>query len=201
MSRLVSSVLWAALWLPVTGIAQTASQTPSVSPSASGAQFRVAWVSLEEAVLSCDEGKKEFGEIKKFVDAKNSELDGFRKESDNLKNQLSVQGSKLTDEARADLEDQIEAKDTALQRFQQDTQKEIENRRQRIANYIGKRMQLVIEKTAKEKGLAAVFFYNQNRDAWTDPALNITEEVVKAYNQTYQPSAAKTPAAAPAKKP
>jgi Skp family chaperone for outer membrane proteins len=202
MSRLLLGVIFTAIWLPAAGIAQTASQTPAVQPAASGAQMKLAWVNLEQAVFSCEEGKKEFGDIQKFVDGKNAELEGYRKDSDALKNKLSVQGSKLTDEARAELEDDIEAKDTAMQRFQQDTQKDIENRKQRAANYIGKRMQSVIEKTAKEKGFSAVLFFNPNRDAWVDPALIITDDVVKAYNQTYPPpSAAKTPAAAPAKKP
>ena len=82
----------------------------------------------------------------------------MRKDLEKLRNQLSVQGSKLTDEARADLESQIEEKQTGLQRFQQDTQKEIESRRMRVTNYIGKRMQAAVEKIAKEKGFIAVSF-------------------------------------------
>jgi hypothetical protein len=56
----------------------------------------------------------------------------------------------------------------------------------------------VIEKLAKEKGLSAVVYINPSRDAYVDPSLVITEEVIKAYNTAYP---AKAPAAAPAKKP
>ncbi len=135
--------------------------------------------------------------MQKFVDKKNSELEALRKETETLRNQLQVQGSKLTDEARADLEEQIEAKDTQLQRFQQDTQKEIDGRRVRATNYIGRKMLPVIEKLSKEKGLSAVVYINPSRDAWIDPSLIITEEVVRGYNQAYPAGAAK-PAAAPA---
>jgi Skp family chaperone for outer membrane proteins len=192
MNRLIMRVLFAAFWMPVLGIAQTAATAPT----------KIAWISLDQTVFSCDEGKAQFAEVQKFVDAKNSELEALRKETESLKNQLNVQGSKLTDEARADLEEQIETKDTALQRFQQDTQKEIDNRRMRATNYIGKRLQSVLEKVAKEKGLSAILYFNSSRDAWLDPSLYITEEVVKAYNQTYPVSAPKAPATpAPAKKP
>jgi len=71
-----------------------------------------------------------------------------------------------------------------------------------VTNYIGKRMQLVIEKVAKEKGLNSVLIFNPSRDAYVDPALNITEEIIKAYNQAYPTGASKPPETqAPAKKP
>jgi Skp family chaperone for outer membrane proteins len=193
MSRSILHVFIAAFCIPVLGIAQTAAQAPAA---------KIAWMNLEQAIFSCDEGKKEFSEVQKFVDAKNTELENLRKETESLRNQLNVQGSKLTDEARADLESQVDAKDTNLQRFQQDTQKEIDNRRVRATNYIGKRLLPVIEKVAKEKGFNAVQYFSSSRDAWVDPSLNITEDVVKAYNQTYPVAGAKAPAAAaPASKP
>ncbi len=195
MSRLLLRILCTTFWVPVFGIAQTA--TPS---SAAIAPAKLAWVDLEQAVFTCDEGKKEFSEVQKFVEDKNAELESLRKEADNLRNQLNVQGSKLTDEARMDLEDQVETKNTLLQRFQQDTQKEIDNKRVRVTNYLGRRMQQVIESISKEKGISAVFFFNASRDAWIDPSLDITEEVVKTYNKTFPVSASKIPAsAAPAK--
>ncbi len=164
----------------------------------------MAYINLEQVIFTCDEGKARFSEVQKFVDEKNAELDTIRKDLEKLRNQLSVQGSKLTDDARADLESQIAEKQTTMQRFQEDTQKEIENRRMRVTNYLGKRMQAAIEKIAKEKGISAVLFFDPARDAYVDQALNLSEEVVKNYNQLYPISAAKAPVAAapaaPAKK-
>jgi Skp family chaperone for outer membrane proteins len=200
MSRIFIALLLGILLMPLWGIAQTASPA-SQQPAAAIGAAKIAWLSLEQVIYSCDEGKREFGEVQKFVEKKQAEMDGLRKESETLKNQLNVQGSKLTDEARADIEDRIDAKDTAIQRFQQDTQKEIESRRVKATNYVGRRMLPVLEKIAKEKGLSAIVYLNPSRDAWVDPALIITEEVIKAYNQAY-PATAEKPAAqaAPAKK-
>jgi outer membrane protein len=199
MSRSILCIFLAIFWMPVVLGAQAADPPAATQSSAAISPAKIAWMNLEQAILTCDEGANLFREIQDFVDEKNSELDALRKESENLMNQLQVQGSKLTDEARADLEDQVETKDTVLQRFQQDTQKEIENRRVRTANYIGKRMQTVIEKISKERGLSAVMIYNSNRDAYIEPSLNITQEIIEAYNKTYPVSAPKT--AVPAKTP
>jgi Skp family chaperone for outer membrane proteins len=189
--RLILSITALVFLLPMMSMAQ--------APAATGGT-KIAWLNLEQAIFGSEDGKKDFGEVQKFVDKKNTELEALKKELETLKNQLSVQGAKLTDEARGDLEDQIEAKDTILQRFQQDTQKEIDARRVKTTNAIGRKMLPVIEKLAKEKGLNAVVYINPSRDAYVDPALVITEDVVKAYNAAYPGTAAK-PAVAPAKKP
>ena len=71
-------------------------------------------------------------------------------------------------------------------------------RRNRATNFIGRKMLPVIEKLSKEKGLSAVVYLNPTRDAYVDPSLIITEEVIKAYNAAYPVTGA---APAPAKKP
>jgi Skp family chaperone for outer membrane proteins len=190
MIRLLSRVLCAALLIPVMGISQT-------ETSGSAAQTgKIVWLNVDTAILSCDECKNEFTEIQKFVDGKSSELNNMRKEFETLKNQLSAQGSKLTDEARADLEYDITAKETELQRFSQDTQKDINNRRDRITSFLIKKIQLVVDKYARARGLAAVQALNpQNRDLWVDPTLDITDDIIKAYNAEYPVVAAKKPLA------
>lgn len=197
MSRLMLRVVFAALLLPMLGAAQTSQQAPAAAPAAI-APAKLAFVNLEQVIFTSDEGKRQLEGIQKFVDSKNSELEAAKKELDGLKNTLEVQRGKLTDDARADMEAQVETKETALERFRQDTQKEIDNRRTRIYNSIGRKMQAIIEKVAKEKGLSAVFYVTPSRDAWIDPNLVISEDIVKAYNQA-NPAGATTPA--PAKKP
>ncbi len=194
MSRLITCVLFAALWLPATVVAQTSTQAPAAQPFVAG-PAKLAWIDLDAAIINCDQGKKEFEELQKFMDAKRGEMDALKKEVDGLQNQINVQGAKLTDEALDELQEQFEVKNTHLQRFQQDAQKELDSRKQRIGNNIGKKMMPIISKVAKEKGLTAVLIVNPNRDAYIDTSLLLTEEVVKTYNQTY------AAAAAPAKKP
>jgi len=201
MNRIMLPILFAMLLMPVLGLAQATAEPQAASNPAVMPPVKIAWIILDQVIFTCDEGKARFSEVSKYVDDKNTELDNMRKELEKLRNQLNVQGSKLTDEALADLQSQIDEKQTAMERFQQDTQKEIENRRVRVTNYLGKRMQEAVEKVAKEKGLHAVLYFNSSRDAWVDPSLNISEEVIKVYNVLHPVSGAKAPAAAaPAKK-
>jgi len=199
MSRIFVALLLGVVLMPLLGIAQTApaaTQQTSAAP-ATIVPAKIAWLNLEEVLYTCDEGKREFTEIQQYMEQKQTELDTMRKELETLNNQLNVQGSKLTDEAVADLESKIDSKNTEIERFQTDTQKDIDNRRTKATNYVGKRMLTVLDKIAQEKGLSAVFYISSSRDAYIDPSLLITDEVVKAYNQTYPATAEKS--ATPAK--
>jgi outer membrane protein len=177
----------AVLCVPASLMAQTApaAATPQTQAPAAIGAAKIAWINIEQAIVSCDDGKNLFGEVQKYVDAQNNKLEAMKKEVDTLQTQLNVQGPKLTDEARADLEEQLQSKSTLLQRFQEDTQKDIDNKRNRVTSSVGRKMLPVIEKLAKEKGMTAVVYLNPSRDAWVDPGSIITDEVVKAYNRAY----------------
>jgi outer membrane protein len=199
MSRKTILILATLLALPMLCAAQNP-PTPPPPPAAKEAPpvvigpAKIAFLNIQQAIAICDEGKKESSMLQGYVDSKSSELQKLQKTAEALKTQLDVQGSKLTDEARADLADQIESQDTALQRFQQDTQKDIDGRRQKLQNGIARKMLPVIEKVAKEKGLQVVQFLDVAQIfGYVDPSLVITDDVVKAYNVTY-PGAAAAPA-------
>ncbi len=199
MSRKITLFLATMFALP----ALCAAQIPPAAPPAPAVQAtapvaigpaKIAFISIQLAIANCDEGKKEAAILDQYVSQKSAELQTKQKTLEALKTQLDVQGSKLTDEARADLADQIEIKDTEVQRFQQDTQKDIDGRRQKLQNAIARKMLTVIEKVAKEKGVTVVQFLDVAQIfGYVDPTLVITDDVVKAYNVAY-PQPAVTPA-------
>jgi len=174
------SVAVSTLFLPLLG-----QQIPiqSSQPVATASSAKVAWVDMDQVIKKCDEGKRELGELQNYIDQKTSEGKALSKESNDLQNQLDIQSFKLTDEARNDLEDQAEAKSLQLQRFQQDTQPQIDRLQTRIANRILRKAQPVIEKLAREKSLDKVLYMSQV--AWADPNALITDLVVKTCNATY----------------
>jgi outer membrane protein len=193
----------AALSLAIPGMAQIPQTNPPAAPAQAAAPavigpVKVAFANIQQIIYTCDEGKREAAVLQQYIEGKNAELQKRQKELEGLRQQLEVQGSKLTDEARADMVETIDIKDTEFQRFQQDTQKDIDAKRGKLQNAIARKMLPVIEKLAKDKGLQVVQFLDtSNIYAYVDPTLVISEEVIKAYNAAYPVAA---PAAAPAKK-
>ncbi len=183
--------LWSAAQNPPATNPPPASQTAAAVGA--GGPSKLAYVNIQLAIVSSDEGKKEDANLQQIIDAKSAELQAKQKELETLKSNFDVMSAKLSDEARADKAEEIDLKDTALQRFQQDTQKDIDNKRQRWQQTIAKKMLAVIERVAKEKGLDMVEFFDLNRDGYVNPSLFITDDIVKAYNLAYPVSAAIAP--------
>ena len=190
MKRLLLAAIVVAITLPAAGIAQTA-ETAVHAPT-----VKIGWMNVEQAIMTCDEGVKILADIQKFVDAKNNERDAMVREAEDLHTRLEVQASKLTDEALMDLEEKASTSEILLRRFVDDTQRDIDNRKQRMINTISVKMLPLVEKVAIEKGFDAIQVYDRERDVWINPALNVTEDIIKAYNQAYPAGSPIMPAAA-----
>jgi outer membrane protein len=192
--KVVLSISIAIMSLPMLAWAQaTASQagapgtaSPVIGPA------KVAWLGLEAVIAGCNEGKQLIDQFQKVIAQKNTEMETMSKDLEQLRSQLEIQGSKLTEDARADLEERIASKETDAQRFQEDTQRESERQRTKITNQIGKKMLPVVDKLSKERGLTFVLYINPQIAAWIDPNVDITEDVIKAYDAAYPVAA--TPA-------
>jgi len=191
MKQLLLITIVVTMMLPAAGMAQTAGQTAVHPPS-----VKIGWMDAETVIMTCDEGARAFSDIQKFVDTKNNERDNMLRELEDLRAKLEVQAAKLTNEALMDLEEKARGAEITLQRFVDDTQNDITNRRNRIINSISSKMVPIFEKVAIEKGLDAITIFDPQRDAWINPALNVTEDIIKAYNQAYPAGAPTMPTAA-----
>jgi Skp family chaperone for outer membrane proteins len=192
------SLFVACFAMPVLRMAQNPSATsPAVpgqsEPGTESSGARIGFVSIQQVLATCEEGKAESAMWQQWAEARRVELQNRQKELDALKTKLDVQGTRLTEDALAELGDDIEVQETSLQRAQQDTQREADKRQQRFANSIYRKALPIIEKIARQKKLDSVFFIDQNRDAFINPSLMITDEVIKAFDAAYPAEAAENP--------
>jgi Skp family chaperone for outer membrane proteins len=175
--------------VPVFCLAQAQPQAaaPQAATPAVIGPAKLAWVNIQQAIVQCEEGKQKLAALEQFVGQKQTEAETMQKEYETLQNQLKVQGPKLNPEALADLNAQIESQATVLQRFQQDTQKEITNRDGRVRNSIGRKMLPIMEAMSLERGLSAVLFIDQQLSiyGYINPTLVLTDELIRRYNEKH----------------
>ena len=194
MNRILLVAL-AVLTMSAAGVTAALAQTDA-GVNVHAPTVKIGWMNVEQAILTSDEGAGMMADIQRFVETKQTERDAMMRELDDLRGRLEVQASRLTDEALMELEQKMVAQEVTLQRFVEDTQRDIDVRRQRMYATISQKMGPVIEKVALDKGLDAILIFDPQRDAWVNPGLNMTEEIVKAYNQAYPAGAPTMPAAA-----
>jgi outer membrane protein len=196
----LSLALGAAFYVPASAQAASAS-----SPT-----LKIGIVSIQDAIVATNEGKKEFDALQSKFNPKKAELETQNTEVENLKKQYDAQKDKLSPEAGASQVKTIEAKQKLLQRNYEDAQTEFQQAEQEVVNRIGSKMLTVLEKYAKDNGYAVVLDVSnpQTPVLWFAEGTNITKQLVDAYNASsgvaapsVRGNAAPTTARPPAQRP
>ena len=148
---------------------------------------KVGTINIQEAIVACNEGQRDMGTLQKKYEPKQTELKNQNDELESMKKQLDTQGSKLNEDAAASLRKQIESKQKSFDRAVQDAQEEVGNQQQEIAGRILNKMAPLIVKFAQENGYTMIIDtskpWPQSPVLWWNPdAVDITKNVVEAYN-------------------
>jgi outer membrane protein len=191
----VSRIRLFALSFALSSLFCIAAKAQGASAGAAAAPTKVGIVNIQDAIVSTNEGKKEFDALQQRFGPRNNELRAQNDEVEKLKTQLQAQVDKLNEEARASQVKTISEKQKTLQRRSEDFQAEVQNAEQDIVNRLGQKMVAVLEKYAKDNGYDVILDVSnpQTPVLWASTRTNLTKELVDAYN-------AANPAIAPAPK-
>jgi len=195
-SKFLRIVLAGAVTFTFSAFAQTGSAAtpsgPAASPAASApatpaGPTKVGTINIQEAIFGCNEGRRDIEAAGKKFEPKNNELKQQNDELESLKKQLTTQQDKLNEDALANLKKQIESKQKLFDRAVQDAQEEFGNQQQEIASRILQKMAPMIVKYAQENGFTMITDtskpWPQSPVLWWDPdKVDITKQVVDAYN-------------------
>lgn len=167
------------------------------SSAASASPAKVGIVKIQDAIIATNEGKKEFDALQSRFAPKQNELKALSDEVDNLKKDLTAKGDKLNEEERAKQIKTLDAKQKTLQRNFDDAQNEFQQAEQEVMNRIGGKMLNVLDKYGKEKGYSVILDVSnpQTPVLWAREGIEITKDLVDAYNAEF-PVGAPAPAAA-----
>ncbi len=196
-SFIPAAALALVLGLPAFG--QSTAAAPAAAPATSSASGRVGIVNIQSAIVSSNEGQRDFEALQKKFDPKRQELESLNKEVDELQKKFNTQAEKLNDEARADLLKQIDTKKKQMQRNYEDANADIQAQQNEIANRIGQKLIEVLDKYAKEHDFSVVLDVSGQKSPvlWAASSVDITKPVIEAYNaQSGVPAPAKSAGAA-----
>jgi len=185
--KLTTFLIAAALVASVAAFAQgtagggaTSAAVPVASPS------KVGIINIQQAILATNEGRREFEVLNTKFKPKQDELEKGGKDLDAMRQQLSTQGDKMNEEARATLVKQIDAKQRALQRSADDAQTDFNAQQQEIAQRILQKLAPVVDKFAKQNGYALLIDdsnpWPQGQVLWATDSVDVTKAVVDQFN-------------------
>ena len=161
---------------PTLGQQQQQQQQPP-APFPVGA--KTAFINPQRIFQESADGKAAVTRINNLIQKKQTEGQDRQKALQANQQKLQTSGGVMNEQARAQLEKEIEKQQVDGQRFQQDAQAEIQELQNEVQQEFIKKVSPLIEAVAKEKGLQMVFDLSNAGLAWWDPGLDLTNDVIK----------------------
>jgi outer membrane protein len=164
---------------------------------------RVAIISIQEAVSRTQEGQKLANDLQVKYKPTQDKLQKQRNDIATLRDQLNKGANTMSDEAKRDLIRQVQTKERDLQRDTEDAQTDFNAELQQFQQAMLNKVIAVTDKFAKEKGFSLVLDISspQSPVFYAVNEINITNDVIKLYDQEYPVGAQAAPAGAATKAP
>ena len=157
------------------------------APFPEGAKF--AFIDIQAIASNSAEGKAATARLDELRKKKNSELQAKQTAFKAMEDKLNSGGSVMNDQARSQLEKDIEKARRDLQFAQQDAQTEVTDMTNELQGVFQQKLNPIIEQLRIDKGLLMIFSVRDSGVVSVEPGLDLSAEVIKRFD-----AAAKTPA-------
>jgi outer membrane protein len=186
---------------PAAPATQAANPPASVTPTGAS---KVATVHIQQAIGECAEGKKATEDLQKRFAPKRDELERKQKEIQDLQEKLRQGEKVLSDEQKNQLMREIDRKTKDFNRDNDDATADYQQAGDAMINAIGNKMLQVVAAYAQQNGFDLILNSAQPGEVlWQTQRVDITQQIVGAYNLTFPVTAGgmSAPPAAPATRP
>ena len=163
---------------PAAPAAQAPAPAPQPAPFPAGA--KIGFVNLQAIAQMTADGKAAAAKVNALANKKQTEAAEKAKALQSNQTKLQTSGNVMSEQARGQLEKEIERQQVEGQRFEQDAQAELNELQQELQQEFQKKLLPILEEISKEKGLHALFSAG---DAGVillvEPGIDLTLEAVK----------------------
>jgi len=150
--------------------------------SASAAGLKIGCVDAQRVVNECNSGREAKKVIIKEVQRLRLLTTEKQKKLQMLKESLDKQNLLLNPEARATREREFQNKLREFQRWAEDNQNEINQKRMELERKIATGLLKVIRKIGADEGYVLILEKNENIVLFGSKSIDLTDQVIDAYN-------------------
>ena len=159
---------------------------------------KIGVINVRQAIVTTAEGKQASAELQSQFAPRQNELESLNKQINDLRNRLN-QGAMLSDEEKDRLTRQGQRLSQQLDRKQNEMQEDVNAAQSDVVDRIGRKMIDVLDRYARENGIIAVFDSSAQNSPilFASTNIDITQDIIKLYDQAYPLKSASSPAPAP----
>lgn len=148
------------------------------------AQTKVAVIDVQRVVTESDPGKEVMQKLRQLSDAKAQEGQSLQQELATLQDQFNKQRFTVSEARQAEMSKEIEDKQIAIRRFQDDAQRELQEAQRRELGSLEELILPIINQVGQEQGLTLIFNKFQSGLVYADQTVDITDSVIQRFNTT-----------------
>lgn len=186
--KLATTTLAAVLLVPC-----AQAQAQGIAAPAAAAPTKIGALSVRQAIVNTAEGKVASAELQSQFAPRQTELDNYRKEAEDIQRRL--QAPALSDEEKTRLQRRGEALSRAFERKRQELQDDLQSAEAEIGDRIGRKLMEVVDRYARENGFAAIFDISAQGTnvVYVSNQIDITQDAIRLYDQANPVKAAAPP--------
>lgn len=144
---------------------------------------RIAFIDVQRILARSASGVAAREQLEREKVVMQREMDTKRKELEALRDELEKKGALMTADTRRDKQDLFERKRRDAARLADDFQKELEKKEAALLQKVLHEVSGVIEKVGKDRGYYMILERRGASVLYASPEADLTEEVIKAYDQ------------------
>ena len=159
---------------------------------------KIAVVNLSIALTATKDGKQATADLDKKFAPQQKEVQAQESEVARISAQLEKSGAVLSDDARAQLQEELANKQKKLDRYKQDAQEAVAKEERALVETLGQKLLGFIKKYAKDNGYTLVLDVgNPNTPVlYSETTYDVTTDLVASYDKTVAQAALESPAPA-----
>jgi outer membrane protein len=153
-------------------------------------------VDVRNAIISTAEGKQASAELQSQFASRQTELENLNKQINDLRARLQACEGKCSQEEMGRLQRQGEFLTKQLDRKNNELQEDVNAAQTEVIDRIGRKMIDVLDRYSRENGFVVVFDSSAQNSPllYKSASIDLTQEVVRLYDQAYPVKASSAPA-------
>ena len=166
------------------GTARAQAPAPAPPPAAGApSTVKVAFVDVQRVLARSVAGVAAREQLEREKATMQKEMDAKRQELEKLREEIEKKGPLMTADARREKQDTFERKRRDAARLADDFQKELEKKEQGLLQKVLVDVQGVVDRVGKQRGYHLVVERQRAGVIFAAPEADLTDEVIRAYDQ------------------
>jgi Skp family chaperone for outer membrane proteins len=146
---------------------------------------KIGWVEVEKAAVTVQEGKAAIKQLDDWAAPRKTKLDSLRDVAATAQQKFLKERGVASDDAVEELQKTAVAAKRRFEDAVREFQRQYDDEQNKLLADVAHKMNKVVSDYAEANGYDAVFIFQQRTLIYLRPAANITDEIIKLYDQRF----------------